>query len=62
MFWRAQNKCDAQSRIVSMVLDENRLREAQPNGGNSVYRTIADLQNSVRDLQAVDLIGVPDGI
>ena len=57
-----QNKRDAQSRIVTMVLDDNRLRKAQPSGSTSAYRTITDLQNSGRDLQVVDLIGVPDGI
>jgi integrase len=49
-----QNKRDAQSRIVSMVLDDNRLRGAQPSGSTSAYRTITDLQNSVRDSQVVD--------
>lgn len=57
-----QNKRDAQSRIVTMVLDDNRLRKAQPSGSTSAYRTITDLQNSGRELQVVDSIGVPDGI
>ena len=57
-----QNKRDAQSRIVTMVLDDNRLRKAQPSGSTSAYRTITDLQNSGRDLQLADSIGVPDGI
>jgi integrase len=57
-----QNKRDAQSRIVTMVLDDNRLRKAQPSGSTSAYRTITDLQNSGRDLQVADSIGVPDGI
>ena len=58
----AQNKRDAQSRIVTMVLDDNRLRKAQPSGSTSAYRTITDLQNSGRELQVVESIGVPDGI
>jgi hypothetical protein len=49
-----QNKRDAQSRIVTMALDDNRLREAQPSGSTSAYRTITDLQDSVRDLQVAD--------
>jgi integrase len=58
-----QNKRDAQSRnIITMVLDDNRLRKAQPSGSTSAYRTITDLQNSGRDLQLADSIGVPDGI
>jgi integrase len=57
-----QNKRDAQSRIVTMVLDDNRLRKAQPSGSTSAYRTITDLQNSGRELQVADSIGVPDGI
>jgi hypothetical protein len=57
-----QNKRDAQSRIVTMVLDDNRLRKAQFSGSTSAYRTITDLQNSGRELQVADSIGVPDGI
>ncbi len=57
-----QNKRNAQSRIVMMVLDDNRLRKAQPSESTSAYRTIASLQNSGRELQVVDSIGVPDGI
>lgn len=57
-----QNKRDAQSRIVSMVLDDNRLRKTQPSEGAFADRTILDLQNSGRDLQVAELIGVPDGI
>jgi len=57
-----QNKRDAQSRIVTMVLDDNRLRKAQPSRSTSAYRTITDLQNSGRESQVVDSIGVPDGI
>ncbi len=57
-----QNRRDAQSRIVSMVLDNNRLRKAQPSESISAYRTITGLQNSGLELQVVDSIGVPDGI
>ena len=57
-----QNKRDAQSRIVTMVLDDNRLREAQPSEGTFPYRTITDLQISEWDLQVARSIGVPDGI
>lgn len=57
-----QNKRDAQSRIVTMVLEDNRLREAQPSEGTFPYRTITDLQISERDLQVTRSIGVPDGI
>jgi hypothetical protein len=57
-----QNKRDAQSRIVTMVLDDNRLRKAQPSEGTFPYRTITDLQISGRDLQVAQSIGVPDGI
>lgn len=56
-----QNKRDAQSRIVSMVLEGHRLRAAQPNE-SSPYRTITDLQKPERDSQVVEIIGVPDGI
>lgn len=57
-----QNKRDAQSRIVTMVLDDNRLRKAQPSQGASPYRTITDLQISGRDFEVAQSIGVPDGI
>jgi hypothetical protein len=57
-----QKKRDAQSRIVTMVLDENRLRITQPSESTFAYRTITDLQNSGGDLQLVHSIGVPDGI
>ena len=57
-----QNKRDAQSRIVTMVLDDNRLRRAQPSESTFAYRTITDLQKSREDLQLADSIGVPDGI
>jgi len=57
-----QNKRDAQSRIVTMVLDDNRLRKAQPSEGTFPCRTITDLQISGRDLQLAQSIGVPDGI
>jgi integrase len=57
-----QNKRDAQSRIVTMVLDDNRLRIAQPSESTFAYRTITDLQKTGGDLQLADSIGVPDGI
>ena len=38
-----QNKRDAQSRIVTGVLDDNRLRKAQPSGSTSAFRTAAGL-------------------
>ena len=57
-----QNKRDAQSRIVTMVLDDNRLRQAQPSESTFAYRTITDLQKSGGEFQVVDSIGVPDGI
>lgn len=57
-----QNKRDAQSRIVTMVLDDNRLRKAQPSEGIFPYRTITDLQISGRDFEVAQSIGVPDGI
>lgn len=46
-----QNKRDAQSRIVTMVLDDNRLRKAQPSEGTFPCRNVTDLQISGRDLQ-----------
>jgi hypothetical protein len=57
-----QNKRDAQSRIVTMVLDDSRQRIEQPNESTFAYRTITDLQKTGVDLQLVDSIGVPDGI
>ena len=57
-----QNKRDAQSRIVTIVLDDNRLRIAQPSESTFAYRTITDLQKTGGDLQLADSIGVPDGI
>ena len=52
-----QSKRDAQSRVVSLLLDKN---EEQPS--TEAYRTVTDLQNSGGDLQVVDKVGVPDGI
>ncbi len=57
-----QKKRDAQSRIVTMVLDDNPLRKAQPSEGTFPYRTITDLQISGRDFEVAQSIGVPDGI
>jgi len=47
---------------VTMVLDDNRLRIAQPSESTFAYRTITDLQKSGGEFQVVDSIGVPDGI
>jgi hypothetical protein len=47
---------------VTMVLDDNRLRIAQPSESTFAYRTITDLQKTGGDLQLADSIGVPDGI
>ena len=52
-----QTKRDAQSRLVSLLLDKN---EEKPS--TEAYRTVTDLQNSGGDLQVVDKVGVPDGI
>ena len=52
-----QTKRDAQSRVVSLLLDEN---EEKPS--TEAYRTVTDVQNSGGDLQVVDKVGVPDGI
>ena len=52
-----QTKRDAQSRVVSLLLDKN---EEKPSA--EAYRTVTDLQNSGGDLQVVDKVGVPDGI
>jgi len=52
-----QTKRDAQSRVVSLLLDKN---EEKPS--TEAYRTVTDLQNSGGDLQVVDKVGVPDGI
>jgi hypothetical protein len=51
-----QTKRDAQSRVVSLLLDKN---EEKPS--TEAYRTVTDLQNSGGDLQVVDKVGVPDG-
>ena len=52
-----QTKRDAQSRVVSLLLDKN---EEKPS--TEAYRTLTDVQNSGGDLQVVDKVGVPDGI
>jgi integrase len=52
-----QTKRDAQSRVVSLLLDKN---EEKPS--TVAYQTVTDLQNSGGDLQVVDKLGVPDGI
>jgi hypothetical protein len=52
-----QTKRDAQSRVVSVLLDKN---EEKPS--TEAYRTVTDLQNSGGDLQVVERFGVPDGI
>ena len=52
-----QTKRDAQSRVVSLLLDKN---EEKPS--TEAYRTVTDLQNSGEDLQVVNKVGVPDGI
>jgi hypothetical protein len=52
-----QTKRDAQSRVVSLLLDKN---EEKPS--TEAYRTLTDVQNSEGDLQVVDKVGVPDGI
>ena len=52
-----QTKRDAQSRVVSLLLDKN---EEKPS--TEAYRTLTDVQNSGGDLQVIDKVGVPDGI
>jgi hypothetical protein len=52
-----QTKRDAQSRVVSLLLDKN---DEQPS--TEAYRTLTDVQNSGVGLQVVDKVGVPDGI
>ena len=52
-----QSKRDAQSRVVSLLLDKN---EEKPS--TKAYRTLTDVQNSGGDLQVVEKFGVPDGI
>ena len=49
-----QTKRDAQSRVVSLLLDKN---EEKPS--TEAYRTVTDLQNSGGDLQVVDKIWRP---
>jgi hypothetical protein len=50
-----QTKRDAQSRVVSLLLDKN---EEKPSA--EAYRTVTDLQNSGGDLQVVEKFGVPN--
>ena len=52
-----QTKRDAQSRVVSLLLDKNEEKRS-----TEAYRTVTDLQNSGGDLQVIDRFGVPDGI
>src|SRR5713226_4638376 len=52
-----QTKRDAQSRVVSLLLDKN---EEKPS--TEAYRMLTDVQKSGGDLQVVDKFGVPDGI
>jgi len=52
-----QTKRDAQSRVVSLLLDKN---DEKP--GTEAYPTVTDLQNSGGNLQVVDKVRVPDGI
>jgi integrase len=52
-----QTKRDAQSRVVSLLLDKNEKKTS-----TEAYRTVTDLQNSGGDLQVVEKFGVPDGI
>ena len=52
-----QTKRDAQSRVVSLLLDKN-----EEKTSTEAYRTVTDLQNSGGDLQVADKVGVPDGI
>jgi hypothetical protein len=52
-----QMKRDAQSRVVSLLLDNN-----EGKASTEAYRTVTDLQNSGGDLQVINKVGVPDGI
>jgi hypothetical protein len=52
-----QTKRDAQTRVVSLLLDKN---HGKPSA--EAYRPLTDVQNSGGDLQVVDKVGVPDGI
>jgi integrase len=52
-----QSKRDAQSRVVSLLLNKN-----EEKSSTEAYRTLTDVQNSGGDLQVVDKVGVPDGI
>jgi hypothetical protein len=49
-----QTKRDAQSRVVSLLLDKN---DEKPS--TAAYRTVTDLQNSGGDLQVVDKVWRP---
>jgi len=51
-----QSKRDAQSRVVSLLLDKN-----EEKTSTEAYRTVTDLQNSGGNLQVVDKVGVPSG-
>ncbi len=52
-----QTKRDAQSRVVSLLLDNNAEKPS-----TEAYRSVTDLQNSGGDLQVIDKVGVPGGI
>ena len=52
-----QSKRDAQSRVVSLLLDKN-----EEKTSTEAYRTVRDLQSSGGHLQVVEKVGVPDGI
>ena len=53
----AQTERGAQSRVVSLLLDEN-----EEKTSTEASRTVTDLQPSGGDLQVVEKVGVPDGI
>jgi len=48
------SKRDAQSRVVSLLLDKD-----EEKTSTAAYRTVRDLQNSGGDLQLVEKIGIP---
>jgi len=50
-----QTKRDAQSRVVSLLLDKN-----EEKSSTEAYRTVTELQTSGGDLQVVDKVGVPN--
>jgi exosome complex RNA-binding protein Csl4 len=52
-----QSKRDAQSRVVSLLLNKN-----EEKTSNEAYRMLTDVLNSGGDLQLVEKVGVPDGI